>query len=133
MAVGFPVENVSAGRLVTQRNGDALGSQAEMGSRKRARETLGLHPEEEFSGNRGRSCGRSKSKFQGPEWKTRKALKNHLPVSHPRVRVSSRKYFCRLLADMKGMEVATREGGEGLRKELGGSPRFTPSSQKKHS
>lgn len=43
-AVGFLVGNISAGRHVTERNGDALGRQAEMGSSKGAGET----PEEEF-------------------------------------------------------------------------------------
>lgn len=38
-AVGFLAENVNAGQRVTQRDGDALEGQAEMGSRKRARET----------------------------------------------------------------------------------------------
>lgn len=58
-------------------------------------------------------------------------LKNRLPMSQHSVGVSGRKCFCRLVADMKGMEVARREGGKGLREELGG-PGSTPSSQKNH-
>ena len=76
------------------------------------------------------SCSRSKSQSRGPEWKT--ILKNHLPMSPPSVGISGRKCFCRWVADMKEMDVARREGGEGLREELGG-PGFTSSRQKNHS
>lgn len=39
VAVGFLVGTVNAGRHLTQRNGDALEGQTEMGVRKRAGET----------------------------------------------------------------------------------------------
>lgn len=52
-------------------------------------------------------------------------------MSQRSVGVSGGKCFSRLVADMKGMEVARREGGKGLREELGG-PGSTPSSQKNH-
>lgn len=43
VAVGFLIENVSASWHMTQRDGDALGGKAEMG-------TLGLHQEGESLG-----------------------------------------------------------------------------------